>query len=320
VRAQCAMVVFVRSDHLSYTRLLKAAVLGAVIGLLFDLVVTLATAPTRAFSVAQVPSSLAFLLVGFGAGWLFELFKAQTEVTDQSLQTLGEMQQTVERLTRKITYQDRALSMLIDAPRHNEALSALIKASINDNFRSIPDIGVAAYLRVLSLAINHAERYEGIQRNPFRWYKDTHAGYYLDALREKPMTAKTRLVLIDDDDLEAMKQDLADPAVMEYYWQHTGNVETYWMTVSDFRLTFPGRDVPRDLALYDRQLLIAYDESKLILKFDVVRRDADVGRLFDDMFEIISRHSPALKPVAPSGSLPSDAPSSVVADTAQHSD
>jgi hypothetical protein len=46
-------------------------------------------------------------------------------------------------------------------------LSELIKASINDNFGSIPDVGVAAYLRVLSLAINHAERYEGIQRNPF---------------------------------------------------------------------------------------------------------------------------------------------------------
>jgi len=223
---------------------------------------------------------VAFLLVGFAAGWLFELFKAQTEVTDQSLQFLAETQKSVERLTRRITYQDRALTMLIDAPRHNEALSELIKASINDKFRSIPDIGVAAYLRVLSLAINHAERYEGIQRNPFRWYRDADAGYYLEALREKPMTTKTRLVLVDDDDLEAMEQDLADPAVMEYYWQHTGSVETYWMSVSDFRFTFPGRDVPRDLALYDRQLLVAYDESKLILRFDVVRRDAGVCRPF----------------------------------------
>jgi hypothetical protein len=288
-----------RQDHLSYTRLLKAAVVGAVIGLLFDLAVTLATSTARAFTVAQLPSAVAFLLVGFAAGWLFELFKAQAEVTDQSMQSLADMQQSVERLTRKITYQDLALTMLIDAPRHNEALSELIKASINDNFRSIPDVGVAAYLRVLSLAINHAERYEGIHRNPFRWYRDTDAGYYLNALREKPMTTKTRLVLIDDDDLEAMRQDLADPAVMAYYWQHTGNVETYWMSVSDFRMTFPGRDVPRDLALYDRQLLVAYDESKLILKFDVVRRDAGVCRLFDDVTEMIARHTPGLKRVEP---------------------
>jgi hypothetical protein len=40
---------------------------------------------------AQVPASLAFLLVGFAPGWLFELFKAQTEVTDRS--RLWEMQQ-----------------------------------------------------------------------------------------------------------------------------------------------------------------------------------------------------------------------------------
>ena len=69
------------------------------------------------------------------------------------------------------------------------------------------------------------------------------------------------------------------------------------MTVGEFRMTFPGRDVPRDLALYDRQLLVAYDESRLILKFDVVRREADVCRLFDDVMEMISRHTPTLKRV-----------------------
>jgi hypothetical protein len=71
------------------------------------------------------------------------------------------------------------------------------------------------------------------------------------------------------------------------------------MSVSDFRFTFPGRDVPRDLALYDRQLLVAYDESRLILRVDVVRRDAGVCRLFDDVTEIISRHTPSLKRVEP---------------------
>jgi len=67
-------------------------------------------------------------------------------------------------------------------------------------------------------------------------------------------------------------------------WSIAGNtlpsVETYWMSVSDFRFTFPGRDVPRDLALYDRQLLVAYDESRLILRVDVVRRDAGACRPF----------------------------------------
>jgi hypothetical protein len=153
-------------------------------------------------------------------------------------------------------------------------LSELIKASIKTTSEVFRMSASRCIYACSALPINHAERYEGLQRNPFPWYRDTDAGYYLEALREKPMTTKTRLVLVDDDDLEAMQQDLADPAVMEYYWQHTGSVETYWMSVGDFRFTFPGRDVPRDLALHDRQLLVAYDESKLILRFDVVRRDA----------------------------------------------
>jgi hypothetical protein len=49
-------------------------------------------------------------------------------------------------------------------------------------------------------------------------------------------------------------------------------------------------------------LLIAYDESKLILKFDVVRREADVCQLFDDLMEMISRGTPALKRVESAGS------------------
>jgi hypothetical protein len=48
-------------------------------------------------------------------------------------------------------------------------------------------------------------------------------------------------------------------------------------------------------------LLVAYDESKLILRFDVVRRDAGVCGLFDDVTEMISRHTPSLKRVEPPG-------------------
>ena len=83
------------------------------------------------------------------------------------------------------------------------------------------------------------------------------------------------------------------------------------MTVGEFRMTFPGRDVPRDLALYDRQLLVAYDESRLILRFDVVRREADVCRLFDDVMEMISRHTPTLKRVELASALQSGASSAV---------
>jgi hypothetical protein len=38
------------------------------------------------------------------------------------------------------------------------------------------------------------------------------------------MSIKTRLVLIDDADLDDMKADLANSEVMDYYWRHTGRV------------------------------------------------------------------------------------------------
>jgi hypothetical protein len=284
-------------DHLSYRRLVKSAIVGALLGLVFDVVVTLSTAPTGGFSVRQVPSYLGFVVVGFAGGWLFELFRAQAEVTDQSIRTLSETQQAVERLTRRMTYQDQALSMLISSPRHSEALTALIKASLSDNFRNIPYIGVPTYLHLLGLAIDRSDSYEGIQRSSFRWYKERDAGHYLNGLREKDMSVKTRLVLIDDTDLDDMNADLANPEVMDYYWRHTGRVTTFWMTLSEFRKAFPRRDLPRDLALYDRQLWVAYDETTQTLTFDVVDDEAEVCRLFDDLQEMIKRGGPELKRV-----------------------
>jgi hypothetical protein len=75
------------------------------------------------FAVRRIPAYVAFLLVGFAGGWLFELFKIQTEVTAQSGRALTELEASVQTLTRKITYQDQALGMLVSAPRHTEALT-----------------------------------------------------------------------------------------------------------------------------------------------------------------------------------------------------
>jgi hypothetical protein len=293
-----------RQDQFSYVRLTRSSVLGALIALVFDFVVTFLTSSQTAFSVQRIPSYLAFLLVGFAGGWLFELFKIQTEVTAQSGRALTELEGSVQTLTNKITYQDQALAMLISAPRHTEALTALIKASLMDNFRNIPYVGVPTYLQLLSSAIRHSDGYEGIQRNPFRWYRDTNAGHYLNGLRNKQMSVKTRLVLIDDHELPIMQQDLADEDVMGYYWRHTGDVETYWMSVSEFRRAFPGLVVPRDLALYDRQLWVAYDETTQTLAFNVLPKDAVECRLFEDLHEMIMRGSPELKRVEPAGRSP----------------
>ena len=283
-------------DRLSYARLVKAALVGALLGLVFDVAVTQLTGGST-FAVARLPSIVAFLVVGFAGGWLFEVFKAQTEVTDGAVRAVAELQHDVDRLTRRLGFADQALGMLMDAPRHHTALTELITASMTEKFRSIPDVGVAAYLRVLELAIDHAARYEGVHTSGFRWYRDTDAGHYLDGLRDKPMGVKTRLLLVDDADLPAMEADLADTDVMTYYWRHTGDVDTCWMSTGDFRTAFPGRDLPRDCAFYDRQLYVAYDEPKLVLRFDVLDPGNEMARLFDDLRELSVRHAPTLHQV-----------------------
>ena len=111
------------------------------------------------------------------------------------------------------------------------------------------------------------------------------------------MSVKTRLLLVDDADVPAMQADLDDPDVMGCYWLHTGDVDTFWMTTSDFGTAFPGRDLPRDCALYDRQLFVAYDEPRLVLRFDVLDPANEMARLFDDLRELSVRRAPTLRRV-----------------------
>jgi hypothetical protein len=80
-----------------------------------------------------------------------------------------------------------------------------------------------------------------------------------------------------------MESDLSDESTLQYYWSHTGGVATYWITSRDFVATFPGVEIPGDLALYDRQLLITFDEQTKMLAFDVLKKESGVGRLFDDV-------------------------------------
>ena len=89
--------------------------------------------------------------------------------------------------------------------------------------------------------------------------------------------------MVEDADLPAMEADLTDPEVMGYCWRHTGDVDTFWMSTGDFRTAFPSRELPRDCALYDRQLFVAYDEPRLVLRFDVLDQANEMARLFDDV-------------------------------------
>jgi hypothetical protein len=98
------------------------------------------------------------------------------------------------------------------------------------------------------------------------------------------MSYKTRLIIIDKTYFPQWQADLQDKDCLEYYWNSTGQVTTYWMTAEDFLQSFPKWEtVPRDLALYDRQLIISYDEHTRILSFDVLDGTSMIVQLFQSI-------------------------------------
>jgi hypothetical protein len=274
-----------RENHFDVLRLARVSFLGA---LALEVVVIFAAGFREAFTVKQIPVHLVALLVGGLGGWLFELFREMTEATAEIMRVADSMQTSMLALTTRITYQDEALQMLTSCPRHNEALSSLLRASMSDNFRNIPLVGTSAYLDFLRKAVEHSDGYEGIQRKPLSWFKETGAGAYLSDLKSRNMKYKKRIFIIDQADEAQMRLDLADETTLRYYWNHTGAVMTYWMAASDFMANFPGENIPKDLALYDRQLLISYDENTRMLSFDILNDNDRLGRLFDAVDQLAS--------------------------------
>jgi hypothetical protein len=110
------------------------------------------------------------------------------------------------------------------------------------------------------------------------------------------MQYKSRLFVIDDQLVGKMEEDLADPTLLTFYWEHTGEVSSYWITESDFRRNYPSLSIPRDFALYDHMLLITYDEEKQILNFDVVDPDTSPeAQIFRTLNELVQRDDTAFR-------------------------
>lgn len=277
---------------LKIVRLALIAFAGAFI---LEVILIFATGLRDAFTVHQIPADLSALLVGGLAGLLFELFREITDTTAETLRVATEMQESFETLTAKIKYQDEALGMLLKCPQHNVALSQLVKASISENFRNIPLVGVPSYFNFLRSAITHAEGYEGIQRKPLSWFRDTNGGAYLSELKRRNMRNKTRLIIIDKENSAQWQADLQDEDCLKYYWSNTGRVATYWITAEEFLAYFPSwKSAPRDLALYDRQLIISYDEQTRILSFDVLDATSSIVQLFQSIEQLSTQGLPIL--------------------------
>jgi hypothetical protein len=273
-------------------RLAGVALIGA---LALETVLILSDGLEDAFTVQRIPSHLVALVVGTLIGWMYELLRELNRATELSLQQFASMRTSIESLTSRIKYQDEALSMLTSCPRHNEVLTALIEASMRDNFRSIPYVGEADYLRFLTKAIDHSDGYEGVHRVPLSWFLKYPS--YLDALRQRNMSYKTRIFIIDDDDVIQMERELADPQLLNYYWEHTGSVASFWISTTAFKRHCPGIRIPTDFGLYDRELLIAYDGDRQLLHFNTLAKNNPVKRIFSIQRELQGRNIQAFKEI-----------------------
>ena len=251
-------------------RLAGVAVVGAV---LLEVVLIMSEGLGHAFTIEQIPDTLTAIAVGGLIGWMYELLRELSSKTTTSLLTIS-------TVMSKITYQDEALSMLTRCPRHNEVLTALIGASIKSNFKNVPYVGEAAYLAYLGSAIEHSNGFQGVHRRSLRWFRSGSASAYLHTLRDRHMAAKTRIFIIDDAEVVEMQEDLADHDLLTYYWDNGGDVNSYWIPVSEFRRVFPGQRIPDDFALFDGTLLIAYDIVPQVVTFDLLEESSRERQIF----------------------------------------
>jgi hypothetical protein len=279
-------------NEFNLPRLALVAFTGAFI---LEVILTFTSGLRQAFTIGEIPAHLAALLVGALVGLLFELFRMIISTTGRTLKVATEMKASFETLTMKINYQDQALAMLLKSPRHNDVLTRLVKASISDNFRNIPLVGVPSYLEFLRSAIAHSDGWEGVQRKPLSWFREAGGGSYLKELKRRSMSYKTRLIIIDKADYPRWEADLQDKDCLEDYWKNTGQVATYWITAEDFLASFPNWDVvPRDQALYDRELIISYDEQTRMLSFDVLDNTDRIVQLFQSIERLSAQGLPFL--------------------------
>jgi hypothetical protein len=266
-------------------RLAGVSALGAV---LVEVVLVFSEGLGNAFTIGRIPNHLGAIAVGGLLGWMYELLRELSAATTSSLREISS-------LTSKIKYQDEALSMLTTCPRHNEVLSELIGASMRDNFRNVPYVGVGEYLQFLGKAIEHSNGYQGIQRQPLGWFKDSAAHSYLEGLRDQKMAYKTRIFVIEEADVGRMEQDLRDPEVLSYYWEHGGEVDSYWLSTEQFKRHCPRLRVPDDFALYDGTLLIAYDTGHQVLTFNLVDESSHERQIFAAQQNLASHGVDAFK-------------------------
>jgi hypothetical protein len=270
---------------------LRYAIAGAAFFEIFSI------SASQSLTSAQLSGHVESLFLGSLAGWMFGALQEQISRGKQ-------FASDVEQLSLKLELQEDALQMLLDCPKHNEVLASLIRCSA-ERYRLIPRVAKLDYLAILSEAINHSREYQGVQRKPARWFLEGDGPTYLETLRDSQVRQKTRLFIINDDEVPLMEEDIASD-VIERYWQLTGSdVATYWISVENIKKAFPQVPIPRDSAFYDQSLAIEYDSDQHLLHFDVLAEEpngpgVEIFRLLDLQRTNNNHHSGPFRLLLPS--------------------
>ncbi|HTA92216.1 MAG TPA: hypothetical protein VK745_21705 [Polyangiaceae bacterium] len=205
------------------------------------------------------------------------------------LDVATDLRESLSRLEKVAERADARLALVTELPLlelgrpdtgHFEVLCRLIGDALK-SVRVMANVDSVRYLGYLERALSISSMYEGVQRFPIRWFRQGAAPFYLDRLRGKSMERKVRLFVIDDGQVGQMHDDLEDKELLAFYWERTGtDVHSYWIGASELRAA--GLPVVDDCALYDKRLLIEYDEARRVLSFSVGedKQIKDASKLF----------------------------------------
>jgi hypothetical protein len=260
-------------------------------------------------SIRKLSEIAAAFVVGALVGFVVELLRQVSEEAHVSMIRFERINQSFASLEQRVSFLDAGVEMLLRCPRHGDLLNAMLRRLLKDGvFATEGD-----YLTYLGRAIENSDEYQGVQPCSLRSFKDFAA--YLDELNGRMMRSKTRIFILDEEQASLMEEDLANQEILDLYWNKSQGVRSFWVRQSELKAlepfitkglcTNPFMETPADFALYDGQLLIAFDPQNSILTFDVVAPDSPFKAIFAKPGEWTQRGRMIFRPVPVTASPPS---------------
>lgn len=249
---------------------------AALLGALLSEAINLLASPDEQSITRHVTS----VTLGAIIGWLYDLGR-QTSLLLQSATN------SLELIAGKLDLQDAALDMLLAAGAYGEIVRLLLSDSVSRGFKTISFCDENRYFRYLARALDVCETFQTIHRKPISMsWGESDAAPYLQKLRDRSMHSKTRVFVIDQDDLAQMERDLGDPDTMARYWARTGSgMRTFWVSSNDYQAAYRNLPLPPDCVMFDSRLIIAFDAGSRTVSFDLVDGDNSAQIFFGALSE-----------------------------------